>query len=263
MRVAVLLVLALCATCAFALEDLDLDLEPLASVPPVSDVVTSPFSPPPADASTPSSAPTSTPTGDEAVTFEDPTSATADPSSSSLSSLSNTGSEYDGQIEEVQQTLNKLKGSIKESEACAHRLTEQRAQYRSLQSQLDHLQREKEKKILEDKLSRQMRDLEEINHMSRSLRQKYNELKRTQQLIRTRMTGTRTSLSQLDEEDTEGDDTVIDNGAHIAAEMDAMHQMQAKILETSHFKNSEAVQKHIKLSERLNSQAMEAQGLKP
>jgi len=195
------------------------------------------------------------------VTFEDSSTSLDTNNGLASSGFNGMGSEYDTQIEEVQQTISKLKGTIKESQECANRLAEQRAQYRSLQSQLDHLQREKEKKILEDKLQRQMRDLDEINHMSRSLRQKYNELKRTQQLIRTRMTGTKTSLSQLDEEDAETDDTVVDDGNQIASEMDAMHQMQSKILEMSHFKNSKSVRDNIALSDQLNKEQLEAQGL--
>jgi len=281
--------LAVCVTCALTAQDEDMDFsfpEPLGSVlsdepesarmrfqapllpgtnlpaPPSSTSTSFPGTNLPAPSSglpglPPMNLPSSSATS-MGVTFDD----TSSLDTNALSALSNPlGGEFDGQIEEVQQTINKLKGSIKESQECANRLAEQRAQYRSLQSQLDHLQREKEKKILEDKLQRQMRDLDEINHMSRSLRQKYNELKRTQQLIRTRMTGTKTSLSQLDEEDAETDDSVVDNGSQIASEMDAMHQMQAKILEMSHFKNSKAVRDNIELSDKMNQQNLEAQGL--
>ena len=42
--------------------------------------------------------------------------------------------------------------------------------------------------------------VQEINRMSRSLRGKFDELKRTQEMIKSRMSGTRASLNQLDNE---------------------------------------------------------------
>jgi len=266
MRASIVVFLVVCVTCALTAQEEEMDLsmpDPLGALLNDEPEAARMRFQVPGSTTTTTSAPTTTtlttssPGSSMGVTFED----NSLDSNSASSSLNPLGSEFDPQIEEVQQTINKLKGSIKESQECANRLAEQRAQYRSLQSQLDHLQREKEKKILEDKLQRQMRDLDEINHMSRSLRQKYNELKRTQQLIRTRMTGTKTSLSQLDEEDAESDDTVVDNGNQIAAEMDAMHQMQAKILEMSHFKNSKAVRDNIALSDKMNQETLTAQGL--
>jgi len=111
-------------------------------------------------------------------------------------------SDIDAQVEQINADLKKLKEAIAESEECARRLTEQTAEVRSLQEQKQHLEKEKEKRILQTKLEKQMKDLAEINRMSRSLRTKFSELKHTQKLIKTKMTGTKSSLSQLDS-DTE------------------------------------------------------------
>merc|ERR1712072_1313609 len=118
----------------------------------------------------------------DTITFKDGGAVDAAVSGSEVSS------EFDAQIEEVKRDIKRLKEGIKESEAAARRLREQKAQLRALFDKMQHLEKEKEKKILESKLNKQMKDLEEINRMSRALRTKFNELKRTQGLIKTKIT---------------------------------------------------------------------------
>jgi len=154
-------------------------------------------------------------------------------------------SEFDPQLGEIDKNIRSLRVSMKESEHCARRLTEQKAELRSLEEQKEHLEKEKEKKILEDKLQKQMNDLTEINRMSRSLRTKFSELKRTQELIRARLSGTRSSLNQLDHDDDVDESDVKDNAKSIISEVDAMHRAQAKILDRIHKTNSNAVKKSL------------------
>jgi len=149
--------------------------------------------------------------------------------------------EFDGQIAELEKNLKRIHQAMKESEECARRFNEQKAELRSLEEQKEHLEKEKEKKILEDKLTKQMKDLSEINRMSRSLRTKFAELKRTQELIKTRMSGTRSSLSQLDADDDVDADEVKQDAANIASDVDEMHKQQNKILEREHSTNSRYV----------------------
>lgn len=186
------------------------------------------------------------PCGADTVTFTDAAG------SSSASAPKFTGeddetAEFDAQIEQVKQDIKKLKENIKESEECARRLKEQQAEYRSLNEQVEHLQREKEKKILQNKLEKQMKDLSEINRMSRALRSKFQELKRTQNLIKTKMTGTRTTLQQLDNE-AEGDadtDDIADKADQLGADLDAMHSKQLKVLQKGAKRNRQAVVKGV------------------
>jgi len=165
-------------------------------------------------------------------------------------------SDYDSKIEQVQAQLKQLDGELKEAEEAARRVTELRAQKRDLQENLDNWQKEKEKAILEQKLAQQMQDLNQVAGMSRDLRSKYNELKRTQNLIRSRLTGTRTSLSQLEGDNGDDVNVVVDDGNQIAAEMDAMHKAQAQILSASHYKNVEEVKRHLAAAQRAQSSAM-------
>jgi len=160
--------------------------------------------------------------------------------------------EFDSQIEQINQDLRKLREAIKESEECARRLSEQQAEVRSLQEQKEHLEKEKEKRILQAKLEKQMRDLTEINRMSRSLRQKFSELKHTQKLIKTKMSGTRSSLSQLDA-DAEPIDTNTLNEAseNIGAEVDAMQKAQQDLLARSHDQNTNSVKATIKSANQI------------
>lgn len=109
-------------------------------------------------------------------------------------------SEFEGQIEEIKKNIKAVRAAMKESEECARQLREQKVQERTLEEQLEHLEKQREKQILEAKLRKQMHDLQEINRMSRSLRAKFDELKRTQNMIKARMSGTRSSLNQLDNE---------------------------------------------------------------
>jgi len=170
-------------------------------------------------------------TGADTVAFKDASVAAAPPTVDDDEG----NAEYDAQIEQIDADIKKLKENIAESEECARRLNEQNGELRSLQDQKDHVEKEKEKRILQLKLEKQMRDLEEINKMSRSLRQKFAELKRTQKVIQTRMTGTRTSLSQLENED---DGTTVENlndhSNALGQEIQSMQSTQEKILANAH-----------------------------
>jgi len=156
--------------------------------------------------------------------------------------------EYDAKIQDAQNKIKSIDAQLKEAQSYARRVTELQAQKRDLQENLDSYQKEKEKIILESKLAQQMVDLNQVASMSRDLRSKYEELKRTQDLIRSRLTGTRTSLQELDN-DTDDSDVVMDDGEQIAAEMDAMHKAQAQILSASHFKNLQSVKSNIKMAD--------------
>jgi len=152
--------------------------------------------------------------------------------------------EFDAQIEQINHDLKKLKGAIKESEECSRRLTEQQAEVRSLQEQKEHLEKEKEKRILQAKLEKQMKDLAEINRMSRSLRAKFSELKHTQKLIKTKMSGTRSSLSQLDSDsEPQSSSDLSESTDAITSEVDAMQKAQSELIAREHKSTSQAVKK--------------------
>jgi len=154
--------------------------------------------------------------------------------------------EFDSQIEQINQDLKKLREAIRESEECARRLTEQQAEVRSLNEQKEHLEKEKEKRILQTKLEKQMKDLSEINRMSRALRTKFSELKHTQKLIKTKMSGTRSSLNQLDSDSEPLSSADMSEAADdLGTEVDAMQKAQAAILAKTHSKNSKAVRNTI------------------
>jgi len=156
-------------------------------------------------------------------------------------------SDIDAQVEQINSDLKKLKEAIKESEECARRLTEQQAEVRSLQEQKDHLEKEKEKRILQSKLEKQMKDLAEINRMSRSLRTKFAELKHTQKLIKTKMSGTRSSLSQLDNDSEPVDSSALSEASeNLGTEVDAMQKAQTDILARIYDKNTAQVKSAIK-----------------
>lgn len=161
----------------------------------------------------------------DSITFKDSSSGSTDDEGDA---------EYDSQIAQVEADMKKLSENIKESSECARRLQEQEAEMRSLEEQKQHLGKEKEKRSLQVKLEKQMRDLSEINRMSRSLRQKFAELKRTQKIIKTKMTGTRTSLQQLDQEEdvTAGD--LADHSSQLAGEVSSMQSTQQKVVAGAH-----------------------------
>jgi division protein CdvB (Snf7/Vps24/ESCRT-III family) len=95
-----------------------------------------------------------------------------------------------------------------------------------------------------------MKDLSEINRMSRSLRTKFSELKHTQKLIKTKMSGTRNSLQQLDSDGVDGTGSEIGEGADaIGAEVDAMQKAQSEMLAREHHKNTQAVKGTVKKAE--------------
>jgi len=181
-------------------------------------------------------------TGADTVAFKDASTAAAPPTVDDDEG----NAEYDAQIEQIDADIKKLKENIAESEECARRLNEQNGELRSLQDQKDHVEKEKEKRILQLKLEKQMRDLEEINKMSRSLRQKFAELKRTQKVIQTKMTGTRTSLSQLENED---DGTTVEdldkNTNALGEEVQTMQLSQEKVLANAHQQNVQDVKNNL------------------
>lgn len=162
----------------------------------------------------------------DSITFKDPSATSAGDDEADA--------EFDSQIAQVESDMKKLKENIKESEECARRLEEQNAELRSLGEQKSHLEKEKEKRNLQVKLEKQMRDLSEINRMSRSLRAKFAELKRTQKIIKSKMTGTRTSLQMLDTEEEVPTSELVDHSAQLTGEVAQMQQMQAKALANEH-----------------------------
>jgi len=178
--------------------------------------------------------------GSDTITFRD--------SGSSVTSSSDddTDSEYDAQIEQVENDMKKLKENIKESEEACNRLREQQSELRSLEEQKSHLEKEKEKRVLQAKLERQMKDLEEINKMSRALRNKFAELKRTQKVIKAKMTGTRSSLNSLDNEPALDGDVVKAQPDNLASEMNSMQEAQKKILNNAHTRQSSSLKAGLK-----------------
>jgi hypothetical protein len=167
-------------------------------------------------------------------------------------------SEFDAQIEQLQKDIKNLKLAIKETEECAKRLREQEAELRALREQKDHLEKEKEKKILQAKLERQMRDLAEINRMSRSLRTKFNELKHTQKLIKTKLIGTRSSLNQIESEPEVDPEALSDSADTLGKQMDAMHKTQIAMLSSVHSRNAATVKGDIKNANRLHGLSIKA-----
>jgi len=167
-------------------------------------------------------------------------------------------SEFDSQIDQIERDIKNMKVSIKETEECAKRLREQEAELRALKEQKDHLEKEKEKKILQAKLERQMRDLAEINRMSRSLRTKFNELKHTQKLIKTKMVGTRSSLNQIDSDPEVDPEALQDSADTLGKQMDAMHKTQIAMLSSVHARNAHQVKNEIKSANRMHSLSLKA-----
>lgn len=142
-------------------------------------------------------APAAASTGSDTITFQ----ATGSSGGKSTDVATQMASaQFDGQIEQVKMSIKRVRQAIKVSEAACRRKTEQKAELRNLLDQKTHLEKEKDKKILEHKLTKQMKDLSEISRMSRALRLKFSELKRTQMLIRTKMKGTKSALGQIDRE---------------------------------------------------------------
>jgi len=191
-------------------------------------------------------------TAADVITFRDDSKSEG----SSSSSLSDSGedSEFDGQIAQVQEDIKRVKASIKETQECAHRLTEQQAQLRSLVEQRDNIQKEKEKTILQAKLDKQMRDLSEINRMSRALRNKFTELKRTQQMIKQKLTGTKSSLNQLDANPDLTTDDINESTKDIVSEVDAMHKAQSTILDSAHSSSHKTLKTEITNANNINMQ---------
>eukprot|EP00178_Gracilaria_changii_P013767 TRINITY_DN3879_c0_g1_i1.p1 TRINITY_DN3879_c0_g1~~TRINITY_DN3879_c0_g1_i1.p1 ORF type:complete len:253 (-),score=75.73 TRINITY_DN3879_c0_g1_i1:170-928(-) len=165
--------------------------------------------------------------------------------------------EFDAQIEQIETDQKNLKESLREAEAAADKVGELKAEIRNLEEQKNHLQKEKEKKKLEVKLETQMKDLSEINRMSRMLRQKFAQLKQTQKLIRSKMTGTRSSINQLDAETELATSDVVDASATIGDELEAMHKAQSALLAKSHEKATQTVKDHVKTANRVHMQTQD------
>jgi chromosome segregation ATPase len=163
-------------------------------------------------------------------------------------------SEFDGQIAQVEEDMKKVKEQIKESQECAHRLMEQNAEYRTLTENRDRLLKEKEKVILQSKLEKQMHDLAEINRMSRTLRTKFAELKRTQQMIKSRLTGTKASLNQLEASPDLTMDDIKKEDASIVKDVDEMHSTQKKLLTRAQTSDTDAVKKELENELKINLQ---------
>jgi len=156
--------------------------------------------------------------------------------------LADAGGEFDGQIEQVEQDIKKLEERLKEATECAMRAKEHEAEIKQLKEQKNQLQKEKEKKILSARLEKQMRDLGDINRMSRSLRNKFQELKRTQMLINSKITGTKTSLSQLESESVGSvEDVSAGVVENIQQVVDTMQKAQQSTLGMAHGKNIKSI----------------------
>jgi len=186
----------------------------------------------------------------DVITFRDESSG----KSGSLSSGDGEDSEYDGQIAQVQEDIKRLKETIKHTQECSHKLTEQQAEMRTLAEQRDNLLKEKEKTILQGKLDKQMKDLSEINRMSRALRKKFGELKHTQQLIKSKLTGTKSAMNQLEAAPDMTTDEVNENTKDIVNEVDSMHKAQSDILGRAHKTNSKEVKTEITNANKINMQ---------
>jgi DNA repair exonuclease SbcCD ATPase subunit len=179
--------------------------------------------------------------GSDSITFKDDAPAASSGGAKSTGDDESDAdvAEFDSQIEAIVGDIKKIKEAVKESEECAKRVAEQQAELRGLIEQKEHLEKEKEKKILQTKLEKQMKDLGEINRMSRALRTKFSELKHTQKLIKTKMAGTRSSLGQLDSDTEPLSDSQLNEAAeNIGAELDAMHKAQGDVLSKAHKTNA-------------------------
>jgi len=160
----------------------------------------------------------------DVITFRESSAASSGSAGSSSSSADGEDSEFDGQIAQVEEDIKRLKAQMKETHACAARLQEQKAEFRALAEQRDNLQKEKEKQLLQAKLDKQMKDLSEINRMSRALRSKFGELKRTQQMIKSKLTGTKSTLNQLDANPDLSTDDVNESTKDIIQEVNTMQK---------------------------------------
>jgi len=194
----------------------------------------------------------STSFGGDSITFKDDAPAASEHKSGGEDESETDVSEFDSQIEAIVGDIKKVKEAVKESEECAKRVAEQQAELRGLVEQKEHLEKEKEKKILQSKLEKQMKDLSEINRMSRALRTKFSELKHTQKLIKTKMAGTRSSLGQIDADHEALSDTQLNEAAeNIGAELDAMHKAQTGVLNKAHKSNAGHVQKTVQTANKM------------
>jgi len=189
------------------------------------------------------------------VTFrEDSSHAGSATSSASSSEGSGEDSEFDGQIAQLEEQMKRTKEQIHESQACGHRLLEQKAELRALHEQLDNLNKEKQKQILQAKMDKQMKDLQEINRMTRALRTKFTELKRTQQMIKSRVTGTKSTLNQLEANPDMSADDVSENTKDIVNDVNTMQKAQTTTLETAHSRISKDVKNEITKANNVNMQ---------
>jgi len=194
----------------------------------------------------------------DVITFrEDSSHAGAGSASASQSDGASEDSEFDGQIAQIEEQMKRSKEQIKESQTCSHKLSEQKAELRALHEQLDNLNKEKEKQILQGKMDKQMKDLQEINRMTRALRGKFTELKRTQQMIKSKLTGTKSSLNQLEANPDMSADDVNESTKDIINDVNTMQKAQAVTLKTAHSRVSKDVKTEINNANKVNLQGRE------
>jgi len=190
----------------------------------------------------------------DVITFREDSSHSGAASSSASSSEGGEDSEFDGQIAQVEEQMKRTKEQIHESQACSQKLNEQKAELRALHEQLDNLRKEKEKQILQAKADKQMKDLQEINRMTRALRSKFTELKRTQQMIKSKLTGTKSSLNQLEANPDMTADDVSEDTKDIINDVNTMQKAQTTTLETAHNRISKDVKREITKANEVNLQ---------
>lgn len=207
---------------------------------------------------------TTSTTAPDVITFRDDAAASTSSSSSSSSSSSDgESSEYDSQLAQIDEEIKRAVEQVEESQACARKLGERETELRGLKERRENVEREKQKSILQNKLDKQLRDLSEITRMTQSLKSKFNDLKRTQKVIRAKLTGTQSSLNQLD---SNGDVSSVDaaeSSANIVGEVEAMHEAQKALLDHSHELNNKVVSSEIdsvnKNNQKARAQATEQQ----
>jgi len=191
----------------------------------------------------------------DVITFRESSSpAGASSSHAAAESSAAEDSEFDGQIAQIEEQMKRTKEQVKESQACAHRLTEQKAELRALQEQLENLNKEKQKQILQGKVDKQMKDLQEINKMTRALRSKFGELKKTQDMIKKKLTGTKSTLNQLEGNADMSADDLSENTKDIVNELNSLQKVQATTLDTAHKKVSKELDKELTKANNVNLQ---------
>lgn len=109
-------------------------------------------------------------------------------------------SDYHDRLVKIRAKMKKLAAAIGEDMKLAEMRYEKSAELRGIDEELNGLEREKEKIILEGKLKVELDDLAKIEDMSQSLRHHFKELVDTQEAIKSKMTGAGDEVKLLDEE---------------------------------------------------------------